>query len=74
MTSSTLSKLLCAIICNNHFSELAPPADPPGPATTPRFPPIVLAGLGSGGVISFPLIPVNVDQEGNEDVEEFVEA
>lgn len=69
MTSSTLSKLLCAIICNKCLSppNPAPPAPldgrpDPVPLKRPRFPPI-LASPG-GGPKSEPFEEANVDQVG----------
>ena len=72
MISSTLSKLLCAIICNNHLSlppiklELSP-VD-----VDVDTDPLVLGSkveVVEGTVKSDPFEPVNVDQDGKEEVE-----
>ena len=68
MTSSTLSKLLCAIICNKCLSPLPTPPGPldrkelPVPANRPKFCPNFVSV--EGGPRSDPFDVVNDDHEG----------
>ena len=69
MTSSTLSKLACAIICNMCRSLNGPPLGPPTPDIPLPPPPPADMGWRMEAASS----EVNEDHEGKLEVEAFVE-